>query len=572
MKRCIYFIFLLLLLMKSFAAEKKTFVLTGRAVSDPFEMPYGMAAFFDGNRFIAISHAGKVLFTLHLPFKTETNVEKLGGDFLLVTNGTMVTLLNPLGRTLFQKDVGFTISQGSIMDVDGRVFIKGEKNIACVGLNGVIKWKIDLSLLADHPLIETEDGSLLAFLRTSGGEKAVLINAFGENLQNLEFMGDVLDFCSSENGPILVYKNGTAISASFRGKENFARTKINLSKEKILSAKLSVHNELAAVLYTNSTGTIFTAFDIKSGRIFADYAVEAQDVLSFRFNSSFLILTGKKKIYVYEHDGKKLLEKEKEADAKYFFTNAGVLLTFYPDWVMTAQNYKLKGKKLFPYEEDQNIFEKNNLNEQKICALYRPFFIHDNEKIQRALCEDKIEEIVSEEDFAPLFGEKYGEKEKKLVEKISLLTSAFLKIEKEKIGGQASNVFEKDIRNFQETLFSLRILGTSLASEYLALMIESDKKNFYINAFLFAAAENPFDVNGTLFAAIQRKILFSAQSLSENSLLLAIDVLYKSAVTMGNTKNINAAKSLFSFLLQKKFKKNVNALAREKLKLLSELF
>lgn len=565
MKARIFFVLLSILMLKNAAEEKKTFVLTGRAVSNPFEMPYGMAAFFDGNRFLAISHTGKVLFTIRLPFAAETNVEKIGSDFLLVANGNVATLLNPIGRALFQKDVGFPLSQGSLMSVDGRVFIKGEKNIACVGLNGVLKWKLHVPLLAATPLIKTEDGSILAFLQNSGGKKAILISAFGEILQNLEFTGDILDFCTSEDGPVLVYKDGTALSAAFRGKENFARTKVKLGKEKILQAKLSVHNEMAGVLYKNSAGSFFTAFNTKNGEILADYEVEGENVLSFRFTPSFLILTGEKKIFVYENDGTKLFEIEKEADSKYFFTKTGALLTFYPDWRMTRQNYKTKAKKFLPSE-------KHNKNEQKICALYRPFLTRNEEETKRALFADKIEEIVSKEDFAPFFNEEYGEKEKKLVEKIALLTSAFLKIEKEKIGGKATNVFEKDIRNFQETLFYLRILGTSLASEYLALMIEIDQKNFYINALLFAAAENPFDVNGALFAAIQRKILSSSHSLSENSLLLAIDVLYKSAVTMGNTKNINAAKSLFSFLLQKKFKKNVNADAREKLKLLNELF
>mgnify|MGYP002510493588 CR=1 FL=1 len=164
-------------------------VISGKAICQPCETSYGFAVLTDGKMITACSNNGTKLWEKGVPGKPNPYLTVFANDFLLtVSNEKNLTLINPSGLALWTKKVPFNITNNPYAGRDGRIFVRGKKNICCYGINGILKWQIETPELNKNiPMQELNDGTILCFLTETvqGKSKAIRFTPFGQILENI---------------------------------------------------------------------------------------------------------------------------------------------------------------------------------------------------------------------------------------------------------------------------------------------------------------------------------------------------------------------------------------------------
>lgn len=185
----------------------------GNILCQPLRTSYGSVAVCDGKLVCAISPSGKVLWQRGFMGKMQPFISRAPSDLLyVVTKSSVLAMLNPGGLVLWETDTRFTITEAPLSGRDGRVFVRGSNFIACYGIHGVQRWKRSVdSQHTSLPLLELNDGSLLAPLsRTDGGKTmAIRLSPFGVPLETITFSGTVKSARSCVDGVVLLFSDGS---------------------------------------------------------------------------------------------------------------------------------------------------------------------------------------------------------------------------------------------------------------------------------------------------------------------------------------------------------------------------
>ncbi len=188
-------------------------VLGGSSLTRPVKTSYGWADLTDGSMITAFTEDGTILWKGSLPSATLNFISADSDDFLAVPlRNKKLCLVNPRGKVLWSKEIGFEAKSAPFFGRDGRMFVFGRDAAACFGANGIRKWSIAGEVLDPSlPVAEFSDGTLVVFLdeKEDGKTVGMRISPFGEQIERIVFASRVVNSLSVPEGVLLAFADGS---------------------------------------------------------------------------------------------------------------------------------------------------------------------------------------------------------------------------------------------------------------------------------------------------------------------------------------------------------------------------
>ncbi|MGP1459838.1 MAG: outer membrane protein assembly factor BamB family protein [Treponema sp.] len=565
----------------SFDNADWTSVLSGKAVCQPEAASYGFAALTDGRMISACTHAGKKLWERGVKGKPEPYLTVFAEDFLLVASGkSTFSLVNPSGLTLWSKDAGFAITEKPQAGHDGRIFVRGKRNAACYGINGVQKWTLDLPEQGAIPLTVLNDGSLLAFLEDlseDGRTQAVRISPYGETLAALTFSSAVAAVKSVRVGAVLVFSGGGLALCAAENGHSVIKWSIPSGKECFSGADagkgahlLALADGKAAVFLAAGGGSRVVVFDAETGAVLSafdtDIAASSLTCAAAADGSSAIFAADAKIACLFDWEGTTIWRASLPPQTQ----GAGWEFSAYDGggyFVLCRNSWTLNGYKTVQdsrYASPQKRSGRARFNISDVYAAgEEAFALFD-------LMDSLGEEYTGRKRRARLLEGGYG-KEEALVERALFgASAAYLRNAAVSSRAQSRTVFEKDAAGFDAVIAQLPLMGTSAFPPLIAELLKRDTANVHVNSLLRAAAECAYDPDGALLSAVEEKIK-NPSALSKRSLCAACDCIYEICRFMGRSALWGRGLVMLQTMMTPPYDASVRAYARKTAAKLSEL-
>ena len=486
-------------------------VLPGKVICEPKSTSRGFAVITDAKNLAFYSNEGEFLWDKYLTKAIKPFFSVLDNDFLaVVTNsGTRLTLINPDGRSLWEKNFDEKIIADPVSGRDSRLFIICEKSVYCFGITGIRKWKISLDKLKNSEPEFLPDGSMLVLLeKTSAGKsQGIRITPFGEVIEEITFSGEVTSSLTVPSGILLTFTDGT--SGLFSLKDNQAQHQWLLKKDKKDISKKdrfiqSPDGSDIAYINHRHSGLEIDYINITDGSIKSSYKVEDMSDIQFaRYAEKGILLCDNKKAVFNNHRGVEIWsgllpdKKSKEYFNYMHFTTDNYFLLLGTNWTVNA------------FRTTQSVDKKSRKDLNKNKTDYLSLF-----KIETTAFNDIYSSIdasmVSDEVISMLKTGDYDKKEQELLSQ--LLT--FCQMYRQSIGSSVGNsrpektIFQKDTAGVERMLSTLPLFGTSQFNDFTAWLLIKEKDKTLIHTLLSGISDNPYDP--------ELKLMDSMEYLSKN--------------------------------------------------------
>lgn len=558
-----------------------TTVLGGKALCRPVETSYGYAVLTDGKLICACTDRGVKLWERSIDGKSSPFLTEFSSDFLLtVVNKNTLLLVNPSGKVLWSKKLPYEITRPPVTGRDQRIFVSGNENTTCFGINGIPKWTIKTEPLAKSNLIELNDGSLLLFLKTAETEqsKALRISPFGEQLENITFSGTITAAYSVENGAFLCFRdgNGLCLVKNNRIVSAWKNTLSSGSSESYRGTPLftELPGSKAAVLSGTGGTARISILSLKNGTEETSFSspmyLTDQNDIQFARLSDKIFISGKEKAYVYTTSGTAertfAFPKKNDALARWnqiFLSQRGTLLLCTDTWVMAG--FKLS----------QSLSKKTDGKPfQTKKRTYISFYHPDETYFESTAFSDEIGKTITGEERKKLILEgNYGKDERDYVSALLTFEKAYRSYLMQKNSGARpdyKSVFEIDTIGVSELYSQLNTLGIDTFVNPLAFLIRNEKKDYLLAELLRSVAECGFDPEDSILSAIDAR--FPLINPSEKETLTALcDAVYEICRFMGRPAFYNHGISILMDFSNPKYPREIKDYARNTLSKIATL-
>lgn len=506
-----------------------TSVMNGKAVLKPENTSYGFSVLTDGRSLNGFSENGKELWTARTKIRNPGFISVLEKDFIvLVSDKSNVSLINPSGNLLWTKNIGFTVTEKAAIGKDGRIFIQGKNNIACLGVNGTEKWKIRTPELKKIKIQTLDDGTLVAFLekpqekRTAG----IRFTPFGELLETITFTSLVSDAYSSEHGIVLSFLSGGIGLVSAGGKDKTQTEWAVPSEDSAFSGALPskgitlapLDGNLSSALMENTSGKVkIIFFESATGKILnifhiPEISFSRLTCVSKVSGADAIFLSDDRNALIVTPDGKHLYEarlpgKEGANGWNYlFYTDENHLVMAGNSWTLNA------------FRTTMNVRKKNTKSGKKASYPYRNFFSQGTNSSSPDFLNSSShmnfslffpENIYSEETKKLLVSGGYGNLEKSLAARIFSFSEEYLKAKSTEASLRRyseQNGFFTDEKRLVGTFSLLSYLGTDDCPRLVARLIKAENNETVLNALIQAAGICAYDPENLMLDALSSKI------------------------------------------------------------------
>ena len=544
--------------MRTLDTADWTVVLSGHALCPPEASSYGFAVLTDGRMISACTHTGKKLWEQSVKGKPEPYLTLFAEDFLLVVSGkSALSLVNPSGLVLWTRDAGFAITEKPCIGHDGRIFVRGKRNAACYGINGIQKWTLPLSEQGAIPLTLLNDGSLLAFLEdvTSDGKaQALWISPYGEILAALTFSSAVTAAKSVSEGAVLVFAGGGLALCAAENGHSIIKWSIPADDERFSGADAEKGAEIfaledksaAAILFLDGLSRVIV-FDTRTGAVLSafDTDIEASTLTCVKAanGGEALFAADTKNARLFDRNGTVLWSaalppQSKKSGWDFVAYDAGYFILCRKSWTLT-------GYKTFQKEERTFVDAVSGGKTQcKGAVLYAAGL---GESLLFDLMDSLGEEYTGRTRRAWLLKGGYGKEEAAVERALFSACAAYLQNAAETSRTRKKTVFDKDAAGFDAVIAQLPLMGTTSFSPLIAQLLKRDTANVHINALLQAAA------------------------LSSRSLSAAADCIYEICRFMGRSALLGRGLVMLQAMMAPPYDASVRAYARKTAAKLAEL-
>jgi hypothetical protein len=524
MKKYNYFLFLpIFFLISSLSAQSDwQTVLGGSVIAPPHTTSWGFISITEGNLLSACTENGKILWQKKLRDKPSTYYAVTKNDFLysISDSKTKISLYNPSGIFLWEKELPDLACGPPLCGRDGRIFVPTKNKLLCYGLKGIRKWQIDTEIAnSDFPLLELNDGSLLLILDKTQQNDSIgcRISPYGTIIEEIHFSGKIFNACSFSNGILVIFSNGTIGCLSVINNLAISAWTISANKtgpQGTIPYKIIAQKDSFCIVYTskNNTNTYLYCYNlinlnkqwevslpllkINNTTMYPAHS-NRYDFYSDNYSVSFRAL-----------DGKKLWEKaiNTPPNMKYcMVSQSGYLICTTTDW--TVHGYRLY-QDLPSLETDTEM-----LNDLK--KTYSTFSPPVATKYPTLL--DITNSFINGDYGAQeLVYKKFLEKEKELVYKNFYTTNA-----------------TKDIYLQTEFISAIEKSGTSDSASIIATIITKATDPVVIQHALQAAAIIGYDDDGKMLDAIELLLSTKKSYILDTTAILAVDATYSICYFMG---------------------------------------
>lgn len=548
-------------------------VVPGELITAPVETSYGFTILTDARNIISYSEKGTVLWEQSIKKTTNPIFTSLPDDFyiLITNNGKKLSVLNPSGYEIWNKNLDFSVMDKPYIGRDGRFFVRNEKTIICFGMNGIQKWKLETPVQTQMPIQEFPDGSFVVFLKeTDGGKtKGLRISPFGEILEEIVFSGSVLSTTTCSKGILLTFDNGNNGLCSLQDNKATNKWVIkNLSSDQSQNYFISSYDKEEIIYIAKNNGITTVNFvNINTGELQNSFNTEKLSTLTnVTFNKTGIFLTDSTNAYFYNHRGELLWNaifpnKSKKTSWTYFmYTPDNYLLIFDSNWTVNSFLTYQNLKKVKETINKKNYFDFYNLDASYFDSYYQP------DEIDRTFAsQERIDNL------------KNGDYSTNEIEWASDLISACM-AKKEIINTVNSNsgyktqksVFETDKIGVELMLYQLSLFGTDSFNQYIADFLANETEPAFIKKLLFGITENGYDPDRKILDALY--VLSRKTNKKDDVMLFAIcDAVYSICKFMGKPAYYEKGKEILTNMIYPNYSDKTRNYARQIFKKISEL-
>lgn len=509
-----------------------TSVMNGKAILKPENTSYGFAVLTDGRTLNGFSENGKELWTARTKSRNPGFISVLEKDFIvLVSDKSNVSLINPSGNLLWTKNIGFPVTEKATIGKDGRIIIQGKNNIACLGVNGIEKWRMKTPSLKEIRIQELDDGTLVAFLekpqdkRTAG----IRFTPFGEALETITFTSLVSDAYSSEHGIVLSFLSGGIGLVSAGGKEKTFTEWAIPSEDSAFSGALPskgitlapLDGDISSALMENTGGKVkIIFFENRTGKIhnifhIPEISFSRLTCVSKVSGTEAIFLSDEKNALIVNPEGKHLYEARLPGKEGINGWNY-VFCTDQNHLVMTGNSWTLNA-----FRTTMNVKKKNAKSGKKPPYPYRNFFSQGKNSSSADFLSSQnsfgsinftdffSRNIYSEETKKLLVSGNYGNQETDLSARIFRFTEEYLKAKSTEASYprfKEQDGFRTDEKNLAGTFSLLPYFGTDEPPRIIARLIKAETNETVLNTLIQAAGTCAYDPENLMLDALSAKI------------------------------------------------------------------
>ncbi len=535
----------------------------GNVLSEPLHTADGYIAPVEGRLLLTFDNEGKVAWQHKMSTKAGSLSLGKGGMIFCLSRSTVLSMVNSSGMELWKANLGFKAVEKPLTGRDGRIFVRGENEVACYGLQGVRRWKeLVPGQNADIPLTELNDGRLIVFLsKTENGKStAYTISPFGELEEEIVFGGIVASAVPCDDGVLLSFTDGSIGLCSVQTGKTVstwiipkAQSGFNTSAEIIPNA---FHSDTAAFISGSRIAFVNTA----TGEMLNSFPCSVNTaMIAFKsMTSQGLVLSDKTTAECYGLDGnivwKALLPKTPEWNYL-FITEAGYLVFCRSDWVVAS------------YRVMQNITKTLPVISEKSPTPYSSLYTKTATP-STPLMGDSIDAQMRL-DMAKAW--KKGDFGKAEREWLSLL-SADLAALQNMWNTEASTRYMAESSYFRNNeAYTQQILdlaahsGLSAFQNTFATLLRQTEDPSMQLRLVRSIGSTAYDADGKMLAALEYIIHHVDPASSERVLMAVCDSTYNICRYMGRPAFYAKGREILSYLLYPQFNKRVHSYASETL-------
>lgn len=542
---------------------------SGKSLCRPARTSYGWIDLTDGKMASAISEGGRILWQKGVPYTPLPLLSVAPGDFsYVVLKNKKVCLLNHSGFVLWQREIGFEPSMPVLPARDGRAFVFGKEDAACLGINGILKWRQKTEPLSQSlQPIQANDGSVLLFLEalSDGKSSALRYSPFGELLERIVFAGKVVGAASVDQGALLAFDDGS-VGLCAVGGNNEAQSvwliKGAVQGQKVLFAPMETPGMVCAASQ-GASGTRVAVVDAKKAEVPLVFDIpQVKSLEYFACSKDGFFVASADFAALYSLDGKKvrgvrLPPKTKSFDWDYIlFGNSGTA-------IFTSKNWNATGYKIL----DVSPAPKKKAGPEK---NYKAFFQGQSEDFKRIRAAAGLSRKES------LEAGSYGSKEKLFLFDSDWIVGDWIKkaSSKKSLGGSSAleqdDLFAFSLSEYTAAISMLGLFGGAEQSKTLAKILSLASDESVLFAALKAVQDCGYDPTGALMDSIEL-LAKNAQASQETLLRELCAALYSVCRFMGRPTINNKGMKLLSTLQMPQYPMAIKEDARKVYEKLAQL-
>ena len=544
-------------------------VLVGNVLSEPLHTADGYIAPIEGRLLLIFDEEGKVAWQHKMSTKAGTLSLGKGGMIFCLSRNTVLSMVNPSGIELWKANLGFKALDKPLTGRDGRIFVRGENEVACYGLQGVRRWKeLVPNQNADIPLTELNDGRLIVFLsKTEGGKTtAYTISPFGELEEEIVFGGIVASAVPCEDGVLLSFTDGSIGLCSVKSGKT-SSTWIIHAKDSGFNSSAEIipnafHNDTAA--FISHSRIVFV--NTRNGEMLNSFGCSVNtSMIAFKsMTSQGLVLADKQTAECYGLDGnlvwKATLPKTPEWNYL-FITDEGYLVFCRSDWVVAS------------YRIMQNITKTKPPVPEKTPSQYASLYSKSATASTPLLGGSLSSQTLADIEKAWKKGD-FGKQEK---EWLSLLTADLSSLQnmwntEANRRYMAETSFFKNNEAYTQQILDLASQSGLCAFQglFASLLYQTEDPSMQFR-LVRSMGSTAYDFDGKMLAALEYIIHHVDPAAGERILMAVCDATYNICRYMGRPAFYAKGREILAYLLYPQFHKRIHSYASETLEKIMHL-
>ena len=540
-----------------------TAVISGEAVCPPQSTSYGFAVLTDGRMISAFTDGGTVLWQRGVPGRPDPYLTVLDGDFLLsVSGGNTLSLINPGGLALWSVTLPFAVTAAPVSGRDGRIFVRGRKDISCYGIKGICKWHLSTDDQNSVPLQEFPDGSLVVFLMKAAGGKtsALRLSPFGELLEEITFAGTVVSASSCGAGILVSFSGGGSGLCILRN----GKTADGWSAASPAgSFFLTVSESLASFIEPSGQGSRVSFINPATGKTSCTVlvpGVSCTSVISAKSYSDGVFFSDPHRSVFCSSDGS--ITWSSQLPSRESGRQQWNYLACSDDnhLILCGTSWAVSGYLMSQTTRTASRPEKSD-------SGYNDFYKQESDMSPLYGLEQQLDPGLSGSARADLLCTgMYGRDEIEWTSDITAACASYLASIQGATTGTRSpvTVFTSDMAGTDAMLRQLAYYGTSQFPRLIAKLLTAEKNRTHLRTLLEAAGECGYDPDGYLLDAVDRTF-YTIPSTDDVLLTALCGTVYSLCRFMGRPAFFSHGRSILARLLYPQYSDRVRTCARKTL-------
>lgn len=545
-------------------------VLGATVICQPIRTSYGYAAVGEGKQLYGFTSEGNLLWQRSF-YGTLKPYLTIGPQDMMymITKNSYLNMMNSSGLVLWSTKLPFEAIDAPFTGRDGRVFVRGRHNIACFGLDGIMRWNIKTEM--QNALIkpqELNDGSYLIFLAKNDNSKthAQIMSPFGSKLaEEIEFAGTVSDAASCTDGVLLSFTDGACGLCSVKDGSAVSQWTLSAQKSQMTeAAKILTDCQAGLCAFVWGKPATVTYIETATGKIRDSFQTRIANAQTTRFMGHTvqgLAICDSTKGECYTISGSKQWSVKFNPKRKWNFvyaTDSGYLCFCLNDWILEAYRTKanLSGTK------SSSFAEKKTRN-----YPYPPC-----SKTSSTFLGPAIDEKTQKEIRAGLSKGGYGEKE---IQWMSLIQSELNHLYSDwtmtaRISGEEKPYFRQNIEYTQTVIDIASSVGISFERKKLATLLKKAEDQSMKICLIRACKKQAYDPDGVFLDTMEYLIKNRVQNTDLSTLDEICDAVYEICRYMGRPVFFEKGQAILGYLLYPQYNERTRQKARETLKKIKE--